>query len=352
MSAPTHNTTASNKPSAAPPAPVLKFPTMYGQKKGKVSATRRSPLRSTMTDTLPTQTTPLFASFSNAEQPVVPTAAPVSTQLENANREAANAVTPTAVQRYGDTVRISRAADKFREVANWPLDKRLAFLQGPTIDVTCGTTNFTVPRGLMTWASTTACEKNENDELTALDVNPILVAGVQRLLHWLPTSLSKHRPYGLASVDDDAKALAIDNEVVCAGEALGMHAFVHKLRGFWLQRLKSMSVEDMGFERLKILEDRISDDFDCTIALRVIRTKALAYVYEGNEPARIQLLEWLRQLPKMQARFSTVVDEIEQQHGERRTMASCAQHKRVGQAFGCSGVDGIFCVRYGEGHEI
>jgi hypothetical protein len=149
---------------------------------------------------------------------------------------------------------VYRAADKLCELAGGPLNARLIFLIGPTIDVTYDATNLVDPLARMLVASTTACERYEKQELAAPETNPILVARALRLLHWLDASLSNYHPYGLPSLGDDVQALTMDNDVSCAGEALGMHALVHKTLRFWLQWFRHMSVEDIVFGRLQVLE--------------------------------------------------------------------------------------------------
>ncbi|KAJ4360791.1 uncharacterized protein N0V89_001358 [Didymosphaeria variabile] len=315
MFAPTHNTATSDKPTAAPPAPILDFPTMYGQKKGKHL-----------------QATPKLAPQPNvkaAEQPTtVPGPALVSSpigdsseadetdvaQLQQANGEAVNKGISAAVQQQDDTHYLNQPTDKFRELANRPLQERLALLRGPTIDVNCGAARFEVPISLLMAVSTTACDKCNKRKLTTLEVDPLLIAGVTRLLDWLRTSLAKYCPYGLQSVGSDAQSLATDNDVVLAGEALGMHDIVRKLRGCWWQWLKFTNVEEIGLDRLQVLEDRISDNFVSTIALMVIDDRVFPFV-DGQikEPARTQFLHWLSQLPKMRGRFFTKVNQIEQQ---------------------------------------
>jgi hypothetical protein len=61
------------------------------------------------------------------------------------------------------------------------------------------------------------CERYEKQELVAQEVDPIIVAGILCLLHWLHTSLSKYHAYGLASLDEDVQALVVNNDVVCVG---------------------------------------------------------------------------------------------------------------------------------------
>ncbi|KAL1600552.1 hypothetical protein SLS60_006938 [Paraconiothyrium brasiliense] len=218
-------------------------------------------------------TTPKLASKSNGKATEKPTTllnpAPVLcpasdsskvnetvvARLEPSNGEVVNKSPSTSVQQQDDTNHINRPTEKFWELANKPLIERRALLETRRLYDRCDL-----------WQSAF----RDPTFFAARSVGPLLIVGVTRLLNWLQTSLAQYRPYGLKSVGCDACSLATDIDVVLAGEALGMHAMVGKLRSYWWQWLKFTKVEDIGLDRLKALDDRISDNFVSTIAFMVI----------------------------------------------------------------------------------
>lgn len=193
---------------------------------------------------------------------------------------------------------------EFQKLTNVPIEKRIAMLDGPFLDIKCGAQVFKFPVRLMLMICPNARREYNEHILGGRDIDELVVRGVQRLDKFLNDSLSSPRPFRLRSSGDNAAGFSLDLDTIIAAEIMGISQLVGPLRGYWWRWFMADPIEDIGSDFLEVLEKRISASFKSSIIEMIVQTQARRYARgEMREPGRAMFRSSIIHLPKMWKQF-------------------------------------------------
>jgi hypothetical protein len=244
-----------------PPAPVLKFPI---------------PLK------------PSRKALTVADGKEKPTAPPQKDQADSK---------PAAPKQDMDTIHgWAQSLNKIADIRELPQADRLALLEGPTAPLVAdGEVIGAVPLRLIIAASSSARAKFvTTKEIPSITVGSKLsTTGLLDLIKYLETTLTKFNCFYLKG-----STFERDVGMILAAESTGLGTYITNIRKFWYAYLSTKPVEEIGHEKLEVLEACMSQNKNSPMTDMLV--KRLAYQWYHYQIADLAEFDaWMEQLPEM-----------------------------------------------------
>ncbi|KAJ4360790.1 uncharacterized protein N0V89_001357 [Didymosphaeria variabile] len=277
-------------------APVLNFPTMYGQK----SKTQIEAQIASNTNKVDAKSNP--------------------GQLRK-----------TSEEKLLEIYNWARTMESKEDVRDMPRAYRLTLLEGPKVDLTCGGEVVgAVPLRMLLATSPTFHKQFLIDQEipTVRAVHPALRGALVSLVEYLKNTLTKAKCYYLkkTTFEDDI-------DLILAAESLGLGRYAANIRSIWWIYLRTQPVEKIGFDKLQALETRMvpqTKDFKMTKML-IERLTRQWYHYQIANLTEFDA--WMEKLPKMLHAMNEHVDNWDAIRAQKQAASKQRKHEVEKKAY-------------------